>query len=163
MGMEALDLNSQGQGWPGMAAYQGILQSSVEDGGIGGSMGPTPVHVHSGKGNTSRTLGLRVACSGGRGGAMAGRAVSSSSSGGHGPSLPLAAAGVRGMCGSMSFVPNGSRSRGGRRGATSAIAEGNFNLNAQDDAQDNGVEEIFPNTQRSVHSQTHKTMQYVGC
>jgi hypothetical protein len=49
MGIEALDLNSQAKGWPRMAAYQGILQSGVENGGSPGSMGLAPLCVRSGK------------------------------------------------------------------------------------------------------------------
>ena len=124
--MMALDLNSQGEGWPRMAGYEGLLRSGPQGGGIGGSMGPPPVRVSSG----SHTLGLRAARSGGGGGATAARALSSSSGGGRGPPLPPMNAGVRGMRGSTSSVPAGSRSLGGHRGATtSAIAEDNFNIN----------------------------------
>jgi hypothetical protein len=42
MGMAALDLNSHGEGWPGMAGYEGLLRSVPQDGGIGDSMGPLP-------------------------------------------------------------------------------------------------------------------------
>ena len=42
MGMAALDLKSHGKGWPGMTGYEGLLCSGLQDGGIGGSMGPLP-------------------------------------------------------------------------------------------------------------------------
>ena len=91
---------------------------------------------------------------------MASRAVSSSSGGGRGPPLPPMNAGVRGMRGSISFVPTGSRSHGGCRGATtSAVVEDNFNINPQDAAVDDEIEEIYPsNAQGPVHSQTLKNM-----
>lgn len=38
----------------------------------------------------------------------------------------------------------------------SDVAEDNFNLNDDDDAQDNSIEEIFPNSQGPIHSQTYK-------
>ena len=77
-GMAALDLNSHGQEWPGMAGYECLLRSGPQGGGIDNSMGPPPICVHSG----SRTLGLRVARSSDGGGTMACRAMSSSSGGG---------------------------------------------------------------------------------
>jgi len=77
---------------------------------------------------------------------MAGHTMSSSSGGGHGPPLPPINADVRGMCGSISSVPAGSRSHGGRRGAaTSAIAVDNFNINPEDAVEDTDIEDIFPN------------------
>jgi hypothetical protein len=92
---------------------------------------------------------------------MAGHTVSSG--GGRGPHLPPRVAGVRGMHGSTSSVPAGSRSRGGCQGAPSAVAEDNFNLNAQDATEDDDdIEEIFSNAQGPVHSQTHKIMQCVA-
>ncbi|CAD6336048.1 unnamed protein product [Miscanthus lutarioriparius] len=42
MGMATLDLNSQGEGWPGMVGYQGLLCYGAQDGGIGSSMCPLP-------------------------------------------------------------------------------------------------------------------------
>ena len=126
MGMTVLDLNSHGEGWPRMPSYEGLLRSGPQGGGIGGPLAPRPIRVRNG----SRTLGLRAARSGGGGGAMAGRVVSSSSDGGRGPPLPPVNADVHGMRGSISSVPTGSRSSGGRRGATtSAVAEDNFNIN----------------------------------
>ena len=38
MGMAALDLNSHGEGWPGMVGYEGLLRSGPQDGGMCGSM-----------------------------------------------------------------------------------------------------------------------------
>ena len=94
---------------------------------------------------------------------MASRAVSSSSGGGRGPPLPPVNTGVRGMRGSSSSVPAGSRTHSGRRGAaTSAIAVDNFNINPEDAAEDTGIEEIFPNAYDQVHSQTLQNMLGVG-
>ena len=139
MGMAALDLNSHGEGWPGMAGYEGLLCSGPQDGGIGDSMGLPPVRVCNG----SQTLGLRVARSGGGGGATAARALSSSSGGGRGPPLPPVTAGMRASPGSASSAPVGSRSHGGRRRPTSTtIAEDNFDVNNPLDADD---DVIFPN------------------
>jgi hypothetical protein len=104
-----------------------------------------------------------MARSGGEGCAMAGHAMLSSSGGGRGPSLPSGAAGVRGMRGSSSDVPAGSKSHGGCRGAVSATIEDNFNINTQDATKVDDVEEIFPNTQGPVRSQTHKNIIGVGC
>ena len=53
-GMAALDLNSHGQEWPGMAGYEDLLRSSPQGGGTGDGMGPPPIRVARG----SRTLGL---------------------------------------------------------------------------------------------------------
>ena len=109
-GMAALNLNSYGQEWPGMAGYECLLRSGPQGGGIDSSMGPLPVRVRS----SSRTLGLRAVRSGG-GGATAARALSSSSGGGRGPPLPPVTAGMRASPRSASGAPAGSRSRGGRR------------------------------------------------
>ena len=113
--------------------------------------GPPPVRVSSG----SHTLGLRAARSGGGGGATAARALSSSSGGGRGPPLPPVTTGVRGSRRSTSGLPVGSRSRGGRRRpTTSAVAEENFDINHQNDAEDDEIQEILPNAQVPVYSQT---------
>jgi hypothetical protein len=42
IGLEGLDLNSQSESWPHMAAYQDYLQSGGEDGGNAGTMGFPP-------------------------------------------------------------------------------------------------------------------------
>ena len=148
--MAALDLNSHGQEWPGMAGYEGLFRLGPQGGGTDGCMGPPPIRVCSG----SRTLGLRAARSGGGGGATTARALSSSSSGGRGPSLPPMTAGMRASPGSASGAPAGSRSRGGRRRpTTSAVAEDNFDVNNPNEADDDEIQQIFLNTQILVFFQ----------
>ena len=109
--MAALDLNSHGQEWPGMAGYEGLLRSGLQGGGLGGSMGPPSVCIRSG----SHTLGLRVVRSGGGGGGTTARALSSSSGGGRGPPLPPMTIGMCASHGSASSAPIESKSRGGHR------------------------------------------------
>ena len=137
--MVALDLNSHGQEWPGMAGYEDLLRSGPQGGGTNGGMGPSPVRVRSG----SCTLGLCAARSGGGGGATAARTLSSSSDDGCGPPLPPVTTSMRSSPGSASGVPTGSRSHSGRRRpASTAVAEDNFDVNNPLDADD---DEIFPN------------------
>jgi hypothetical protein len=52
--MEAPDLNAN-EGWLSIHAYEGILRSGPQDGGIGSSHGPPPVRVpsHSGRGTSA--------------------------------------------------------------------------------------------------------------
>jgi hypothetical protein len=158
VGIAALDLNSQGEGWPGMAGYQASFAPTCKT-EASAIMWPPPFRIYSG----IHTLDLRAAHNGGRGGAMVGRAILSPSDGGRCPPLPPVTADVRGSCGSTSGVPTRSRSRDGRRRpATTAIAEDNFDINHQNAAKDDESKEILPNAQGPVHSQTQKNMLGVG-
>ena len=102
-----------------------------------------------------------MAHSGGGGGATAARALSSSSGGGRGPPLPPVTADVRASRGSASGAPAGSRSRGGRRRpTTSAVAEDNFDVNNPNEADDDGIQQIFSNAQIPFF-RTQKNMLFV--
>ena len=60
-------------------------------------------------------------------------------------------------------MPAESRSRGGRRQlVTTAVVEYNFDINHQNDVEDDEIQEILPNIQVLVYSQTQTNMINVG-
>jgi hypothetical protein len=112
-GMQSLDLND-GEGWPGMDAYEGILRSSPQ----ASHMPPPPVRVPLRC--TLNFLLPRSAVGGGGGASTGGRAMSASVGGAH--TLPLPR--PHGSASDGTSQSRGHSQR--RRGPVLAMADDNF-------------------------------------
>ncbi|CAD6214534.1 unnamed protein product [Miscanthus lutarioriparius] len=100
-GLSSLDLNSNGEAWPGMGRYENLLRYGQDEADGEGGFSPSPVRVCA----SGRTLGVWTARSGGGGGGMAGHAGLNSGAPRAPRPPPLSGSGTRG---SSSTAPSGS-------------------------------------------------------
>ena len=139
-GLSSLDLNSNGEAWPGMGRYENLLRYGQDEADGEGGFSPSPVRIRA----SGRTLGVRTARSGGGGGGMAGRAGLNSGAPCAPWPPPLSGSGTRG---SSSTAPSGSVPRRGRRSHSpathpAAMADDNFNVDPVADGEEDDLEEI---------------------
>jgi len=91
-GLSSLDLNSNGEAWPGMGRYENLLRYGQDEADGEGGFSPSPMRVRA----SGRTLGVQTTRSGGGGGGMAGRAGLNSGAPRAPRPPPLSGSGTRG-------------------------------------------------------------------